>query len=175
MKRILLAACIGAIALALTSCTKTEAKTPGPAPISLKVPEPPARLNIPVSAEPPPPPPPSTEKPTPPTTPPARTPRATPAPTPVPAPTPPPATGTEPPPVVQTSGDYETRARERLAVADQYIAKVQRGSLGRAAQEQYDSAQRFIKAANDALKLRNFVYAAYCADKAATLAVLLVK
>ena len=168
MRRIILATCIAATALALTSCAKVEAKTPGPTPVSLKVPEPPLRLNIPVPAEPPPPPPVATEKPAPPTSPASR-------PRPTPTPTPPPASQETTPPVIQTGGQDESRAKDRLAVAVQNIDKVKRESLSREAQDQYDSAQRFIRMTRDALATRNFVYAAYCADKAATLAVLLVK
>ncbi|HVQ41848.1 MAG TPA: hypothetical protein VMS54_06570 [Vicinamibacterales bacterium] len=43
------------------------------------------------------------------------------------------------------------------------------------AREQYDSAKRFVRMAEDKLREKNFVYAEYCADKAATLASLLVK
>jgi hypothetical protein len=43
------------------------------------------------------------------------------------------------------------------------------------AREQYDSAQRFVHLAEAKLLEKNFVYADYCADKAATLASLLVK
>jgi hypothetical protein len=52
---------------------------------------------------------------------------------------------------------------------------VRRDALGREAQSQYDNAMRFIRTTQQALAAKNFVYAAYCADKAATLAALLVK
>ncbi len=172
MNRIFLASCVGAAALGLSSCAKTEAKTPGPSPIALRVPEPPIRMTIPVPAEPPPPAPVVTEKPAPSI--PAAPPRPRPTPTPAPTPAPPPV-GAEPPPVVQAGGELEARARERLSVAEQNLAKVQPGSLAPAEREQYDFAQRFIRETKNALAVRNFVLAAASADKAATIAVLLVK
>ena len=55
------------------------------------------------------------------------------------------------------------------------MGKVKKDALPRSAREQFDSAERFIKMARSALGVKNFVYAYYCADKAATLAELLVK
>jgi len=91
--------------------------------------------------------------------------------------TPPAATPPEPPaaPVIQASPEVERNARERLKVAQSDLKRVQRASLSADAKEQYDSAERFAKIAEDALRAKNFVYAGYCADKAATLAALLVK
>ena len=60
-----------------------------------------------------------------------------------------------------------------MARAD--LKRVQRASLSADAKEQFDSAERFARMAEDALRTKNFVYAFYCADKAATLASLLVK
>jgi outer membrane biosynthesis protein TonB len=172
--RLAFAACIGAVLLTVSACTKVQAKTPGPAPAPapLAVPEPPIRLQIPVDLEPPPPPP-ATEKPTAPVTPATRIPR----PTPTPTPTPPATTGeTTAPPVVQTrdQAQNETRAREQLQNAVTNLARVQ-PPLGRAAQDQYESAQKFVRMTREALSARNYVYAVYCAEKAATLAAMLVK
>jgi hypothetical protein len=74
--------------------------------------------------------------------------------------------------VVQTSdqAQNETRAREHLQAAERNLQKVQSKPLGRAAQDQYDSAQKFVRMAKEALTARNFVFAVYCAEKAATLA-----
>jgi hypothetical protein len=79
--------------------------------------------------------------------------------------------------VVQTSdqAQNETRAREHLQAAERNLQKVQPKSLGRAAQDQYESAQKFVRMTKEALSARNYVYAVYCAEKAATLAALLVK
>ena len=71
--------------------------------------------------------------------------------------------------------ELETRARERLDRAEKDLARVTRSALGADARDQYDSAVRFIRMAKDAIAAKNFVYAASCADKAATLAALLVK
>jgi hypothetical protein len=80
--------------------------------------------------------------------------------------------------VVQTSdqAQNETRARDHLRSAESNLSKVQQSKpLGRAAQDQYESAQKFVRMAKDALTARNYVFAVYCAEKAATLAALLVK
>jgi hypothetical protein len=173
--RLTFAAGIGVALLMLSACNKVQAKTPPPAPTPLAVPDPPLRLYVPVDAEPPPPPP-LTEKPAAPTTP-ATRPRPTPAPTPTPSPTPLPAGEATAPPVVQT-GDQaqnEAKAREHLRNAESNLLKVQPKALGRAAQDQYESALKFVRMTKEALTARNYVYAVYCAEKAATLAALLVK
>ena len=174
--RLAFVAGLGAASLALSACNKVQARTPGPAPAPLSVPDPPLRLQLPVDVEPPPPPP-ATEKPPAPTTP-ATRPRPTPAPTPTPSPPPATTAGeTTPPPVVQ-AGDQaqnEQRAREYLRVAESNLQRVQPKSLGRAALDQYESAQSFVRRTKEALTARNYVYAVYCAEKAATLAALLVK
>ena len=79
--------------------------------------------------------------------------------------------------MVQTSDQAvnETRAREHLKNAEANLLKVQPKSLGPAAQDQYESAQKFVRMAKEALNARNYVYAVSCAEKAATLAALLVK
>ena len=174
--RLAFVAGLGAASLALSGCTKVQAKTPGPAPTPpLAVPDPPIRLYLPVDVEPPPPPP-ATEKPTPTTTP-ANRPRPTPTPTPTPAPPATSAGETTAPPVVQTSdqAQNEAKAREHLRNAENNLQKVQSKPLGRAAQDQYESAQKFVRMTKEALIARNYVYAVYCAEKAATLAALLVK
>lgn len=174
MPKTLAALAIAVAGLAsVAGCGKAQAKTPGPVPApALSAPEPPPRLTIPVSVEPPPAPP-AVEKPPPPVTP--TRPRPTPTPTPTPPPTPPPTSET--PPVLQagSAAELEARARERIASAERDLGRVSRGSLPSAARDQYDSADRFIRMAKDALTARNVVYAVYCADKAATLASLLGK
>ena len=173
--RLVFVAGLGAASFALSGCTKVQAKTPGPAPTPLAVPDPPIRMQVPVEVEPPPPPPPATEKPT---APPPVKPRATTTPTPTPTPTPPASSaGETPPPVVQTAdqAQNEAKAREHLKNAEGDLLKVQSKPLGRAAQDQYESAQKFVRMTKEALSARNYVYALYCAEKAATLAALLVK
>jgi hypothetical protein len=164
---------IAMIGIAAPGCGRAQAKakTPGPTP-ALTMPEPPWRLVIPVGVEPPAPTPADKPSPTPSPRPsgvrPTPTPAATPSPTPEPTPT----------PVLQTTAslaELEARAKERIGRAEKDLARVSRSALGADARDQYDSAARFIRMASDAIAAKNFVYAAYCADKAATLAGLLVK
>lgn len=80
--------------------------------------------------------------------------------------------------MLQTSAsqlELEARTKERLERANKDLLRVSVGSLGKDAQEQYQSAKRFVRMAQDALIAKNFVAAFYCADKAATLASLLAK
>jgi|SRR5687768_8299769 len=162
---------------ALPACSKARAQTAAPPP-ALNVPDAPARMNIPVNPDPvpPPEPPPAATADKPVTGPPAST-TTKPRPTPTPAPAPPVQTPVieQPAPVRLAQSNSEERARARLAEAVRDIGKVKKDTLPRAALEQYDSAERFIRAARSALSVKNFVYAFYCADKAATLAELLVK
>jgi hypothetical protein len=173
------AAVIAMLSVAALGCGLLHAKAPGPTP-ALSVPEPPLRLVIPVSIDPPAATPAPTASPAP-ATPPRPTPapaRPTPTPTPTTTTTTPPPVDT-PPPVLHTAAaslaDLETRARERLGRAEKDLGRVSRNALGPDARDQYDSAARFIRMAKDAIAARILVYAAYCADKAATLAGLLVK
>jgi len=169
-----LAAMIGVTAAA---CGHAQAKTPGPTP-ALAVPDPPSRLVIPVALEIPAPTPAPSDKPVPTTSPRPSAARPTPTPVATPTPTPSPTPVETPPPVLQTTatpGEFEARAQDWLARARKDLARVSPGKLSRDARDQYDSAERFIRMAQDAIAAKNFVYAAYCADKAATLAGLLVK
>jgi len=172
-----IAAALVFCAIAAPACSKVQARTPAvapPEPPPLTTPEPPSRLKVPVPIEPPPSAGATTDKPSVPASrgkPPAATPpgggSSTP---PVAAPPDPPAS-----PVIQAGPDVEQKARERLKVAQADLKRVQPATLSADAKEQYASAQRFARMAEDALRTKNFVYAGYCADKAATLAALLVK
>jgi hypothetical protein len=172
-----LAAILLICAVAVSACSKAQARTPAAEPVeppALATPEPPSRLKLPVAiVDPPASTGTTTEKPSAPpnrgkpiATPPAGASSTTPAATP-----PEPATT----PVIQAGPQVEQRARERLAQAQSDLKKVQPSSLTADAHEQYKSAQRFVRMADDAMQAKNFVYAVYCADKAATLASLLVK
>jgi hypothetical protein len=158
------------------ACKKLQAKTPAAAPPPvLATPDPPGRLVIAVPLDPPTPPPVSTEKPAPPATGKPTGNRGAPPPTNPPTPPPP---ETNPPPVLQTGSslaELETRAKERLERAQKDLDRVVRNNLGADARDQYDAAARFIRLARQAVTDKNFVYAHYCADKAATLASQLVK
>jgi outer membrane biosynthesis protein TonB len=177
-RRLLPVLLLGALGTAsLPACTKARAQTPGPPP-ALNVPDTPERMNIPVNPDPipppEPPPVPPAEKPV--VAPPASaTTKPRPTPTPTASPVVPPPADTSPAPVRLAQSGVEEQARNRLAVAVRDMAKVKKDALPRSAREQFDSAERFIKMARSALDVKNFVYAYYCADKAATLAELLVK
>jgi hypothetical protein len=172
MRRIALLAVFCAAAAA---CGKVQAKTPGAVP-ALAMPEPPSRAVLPVSVDPPTSTPVVTEKPAP-VAPPPRPSTARPTPTPAASPTPTPTPDPNPP-VLQTSAnpsELESRARAQLDRAKKDLARVSRPALGRDAQDQYDSAERYIKMASDAITIKNFVHASFCADKASTLLGLLIK
>jgi hypothetical protein len=157
------------------ACKKLQAKTPAPPPPMLVTPDPPGRLVIEVPLDPPVAPPASTEKPAPPATGKPTGNRGAPPPTNPPTSPPP---DTNPPPVLQTGAslaELEARATERLERAQKDLDRVVRSTLGANARDQYDAAARFIRLARQAMTDKNFVYAHYCADKAATLASQLVK
>lgn len=140
---------------------------------ALSAPEPPARVIVPAPTQPTVPP---TEEPAPTTTPTPR-PRETPPARQTPPPTPPtdPPTAT-PPPVLRTnanSAEFEKRVRTQLAKAKTDLAAVTRRTLGADARAQYDSAMGFVRQAEEALKVKNLIYAGQLADKAATMAALL--
>jgi len=141
---------------------------------ALNAPEPPARVVVPAPEQPTLPP---VEEPPPPvetTAKPART--APPRPVVVAPPTEPPPAGTTPPPVLQTSAntaEFERRVRGQLALAHTHLAQINPRNLGVEARAQYDAALGFIRQAEDALKVKNLVYAGQLADKAATMAALL--
>lgn len=73
-----------------------------------------------------------------------------------------PSPGTE----VQT----EAAIRNLLSRAARDLSRVNAASLGADGRAQYDTAQRFLQQAEEALKVRNLVFAGKLADKAATLA-----
>ncbi len=164
----------------LPACTKVRAQAPAPPP-ALNVPDGPPRINLPVDPVPAPPaePPAASTVDKPVTTPPAASttrPRPTPPSTTTPPPPgQPPANDPPPAPVRLGQIDAEKRATDRLATAEREILRVKREALPRDAQEQHDSATRFIRMAKNAMTAKNYVFAYYCADKAATLAALLVK
>lgn len=65
--------------------------------------------------------------------------------------------------------------RDLLGRATRDLSRVNPGSLNADGRAQYDSARRFIQQAEDALKTRNVVFAGKLADKAATMAAVLVR
>lgn len=72
----------------------------------------------------------------------------------------------------QTVDEPEAARRVRLSLgrASDQLGRVNVGGLNSDAKAQYDTARRFIDQAEGALKARNYMFAAYLADKAETLA-----
>jgi hypothetical protein len=67
-------------------------------------------------------------------------------------------------------GEAAARIREALHRASQNLKLVNPGALKPDARTQYDTARRFVEHAEEALRVRNLVFASYLADKADTLA-----
>jgi hypothetical protein len=164
----------------LPACGKVKVSVPQPMPM-LEMPAPPGRLIVPSTIPEPSPepvPPAAVQTPvrqnTPPTTRPAeRTSPPASATPPPPEPTPPAA-----PPVLLTTpnvGDLELKAQSNLSAARRDLGKVNYKALSADARLQFDTAQQYIGQAEDALKIKNYVFAGQLAEKAATLASLLVK
>jgi len=164
----------------VSACGKVKASVPQPMP-ALEMPAPPGRLIIPSPIPEPTPEPaaPAATQPAvrpnpPPATRPAErtTPPAT-STTPPPEPTPPAA-----PPVLLTTpnvGDLEQKAQANLVAARRDLKRVNYNALSNDARLQFDTAQQYIGQAEDALKVKNYVFAGQLAEKAATLASLLVR
>ena len=93
----------------------------------------------------------------------------------------PPKPGTQDPPKVEEPPRVRTPAmanneeadravRAIMARAQGLLGGVDYRALSGAARQQYDTARRFITQADNALKIRNYVFARNLADKAETLA-----
>ncbi len=173
---------IGVALSALMAGCAAKAAPLGPTGLpALNVPEPPTRVVVPPSEKPTLPAveePPTVAAETRPlrprdTSPPPRT--VTPPPTDPPV-VDPPVVAPPPAPVLSTSAnttELERRVRDKLAQATADLGQINRLNLGPDARGQYDSAQGFIRQAEEALKVKNLVYASQLADKAATMAALL--
>ena len=77
-----------------------------------------------------------------------------------------------------TPGSESTTAaaiRDLLGRATRDLGRVNSASLNSDGRSQYDTARRFIQQAEEALRARNIVYAGKLADKAATMAAVLVR
>ena len=68
-----------------------------------------------------------------------------------------------------------TAIRELLGKAARDLSRVNAGALNSDGKAQFDTARRFIQQADEALKARNIVFAGRLADKAATMAAILVR
>ena len=175
---------VSAAALLASACASAQAQQqvmlPDTAPLT--VPAAPSHVVVPAAPEPLPAP--VVETPAPQTNPPAAIggaarPRQDPPPRPAAPPTPQPA-APQPAPAAPTpleatpnQGALELRARELKDSAERALEKIDYKALGADGRAQYDTAKRFLKQADDALKAKNIVYAWQLADKANTIATLL--
>jgi hypothetical protein len=78
-------------------------------------------------------------------------------------------------PAPGTESQTVAAIRDLLTRASRDLARVNAASLNSDGRAQYDSARRFIQQAEDALRTRNIVFAGKLADKAATMASVLVR
>jgi outer membrane biosynthesis protein TonB len=79
------------------------------------------------------------------------------------------------PPTLQTTpataeGEMERGIRASLARATADLNRIDYRALNADARTQYDTAKRFARQADDAMRMKNLVFAKNLADKAATLA-----
>ncbi len=182
MRRLPILLALGAAALLAGGCG-AKAQVLMPDSVPLAIPAAPMHVVVPAAPEPPPLPIVETQvQTTPPaalnnnstrgrTDPPASRPAATPAPAPV-TPAPAPATPT-PLEASAKQGELEQNARTLRDSAERALDKIDYKSLSGDGKAQYDTAKRFLKQADDALKAKNVVYAWQLADKANTIATLL--
>jgi hypothetical protein len=162
---------------AAAACQKAQARVPGPVTV-LEVPPSPPRVLIPVVLNTPAEPGPAEPEPAPAAPPPTR-PRTSsnpvrPADRTEPAP---PAPESPSQPVLQTAGDsaaVEGRIHAFLGDAQQNLNRLRPNELNASARAQYDLAVGFIRDANEALKVTNFLSAEQLASRAATIAAQLV-
>jgi uncharacterized protein (DUF885 family) len=80
-----------------------------------------------------------------------------------------------PPTTLQTTpptaeGEVERLIRASIAKANADLNRVDYRALNNDARNQYDTAKRFIRQADDAMRAKNLVFAKSVADKAAALA-----
>jgi len=92
---------------------------------------------------------------------------------------PPPAPAPSPPSLALQTPGAAARAdqsvRTLLAQAARDLGRVDYQALDGDGRAQYDTARRFMEQADDALKVRNVMFAGKLADKAATMAAVLVR
>jgi hypothetical protein len=172
------------LSLALTGCTHAQAKTAPEMP-ALEMPPPPPRDVEPNGAEAPPPVPLVAEParnsaarqrpaPPPPKAEPAKVEAAKPDP-PLPEPSKPADEPARPPTTLHTTpataeGEVERGIRASLQRATADLNRVDYRALNADARTQYDTAKRFVRQADDAIRMKNLVFAKTVADKAAALA-----
>ena len=91
----------------------------------------------------------------------------------LPRPAPPPSLTLTPSP--GTEAQTVTAIRDLMNKAARDLSRVNAGSLNNDGRSQYQTARRFLQQAEDALNARNIVFAGRLADKAATMAAILVR
>jgi len=91
----------------------------------------------------------------------------------LPRPAPPPSLTLTPMP--GSEAQTVTAIRDLLGRAARDLSRVNAGALNSDGRSQYETARRFLEQAEDALKARNIVFAGRLADKAATMAAILVR
>lgn len=165
-------------------CTNAKAQVELPESTPLSIPQAPSRVVVPPTPEPPaatvesgPPASSSTS-----TNPPAGGNRPNPRPTPPPPANPPaatpPAQPASPATPLETQGnqsELEQKAVALIGSAKATLDKINPQSLSSDGKAQHDAARRFITQAEAALKVKNVVYAWQLADKANTIATLLLR
>ena len=169
------------ITAAAAGCAKAQARTQ-PERVPLDVPPVPPRVIAPavvevVAEEAPEPPAPAA-----PARPPARPRTTATRETPPPKPEPPkadPVPARQPAPRLRTPQntsdlEVERKIRESLARSSRALDSVNQAALNPDARTQYDTARRFIQQAEEGLGAKNYVFAGYLADKAETMAAVLV-
>ncbi len=76
---------------------------------------------------------------------------------------------------MMNTADFERRIRAQVSRATSHLAQVNPRTLSAEAKAQYDAAHGFVRQSEEALKVRNLMFASQLADKAATMAALLRK
>ena len=173
------------LAVAMTGCARAHAKTVPDLPDApLVVPPPPPHDVVSTDVEAPQPPPPApAPEPAPQTVPPRPRPAAAreqpraeapkpepPPPEPKPADEPPRPTNTLQTTPATVEGELERTVRATLTRASNELGRIDYRVLNTDAREQYDTAKRFIRQAEDAVRVKNLVFAKNLADKAAAIA-----
>jgi hypothetical protein len=74
-----------------------------------------------------------------------------------------------------TEAQTVTAIRELMGRAARDLSRVNAGALNNDGRSQFETARRFLQQADEALKVRNIVFAGRLADKAATMAAILVR
>ena len=176
-------ALIACLTASLGACAaKAQVRTEAPLP-PLDPPAPPPRVIATYEPEPEPIAAPPAVEPAAPVRPPARPPRPEQKPEPA-VTTPEPVENTAPPapgpsltltPTPGSEAQTANAIRNLLASATRDLSRVNVASLNGDGRAQYETARRFIQQAEDALKTRNVVFAGKLADKAATMAAVLVR